>query len=139
MHSTIVTLAVLLTAPLAVAQQGGDTTRFDGNWNVNINCAQTRDAQGYAIQVPAQVTNGELKGTTGTKGGGDSHNISGRIAPDGSARFQVNGIAGAAKYLTGGAAAGTPYRYTAVGKFEAARGSAERVELRPCSLFFTKR
>ena len=116
-----------------------NTTTYDGNWNVTVTCAPTSDgALGYNLAFVAQVKDGFLRGAYGIEGDSSSLRIQGQIQPDGSARFDAQGITGERRYNVNGVATGSPYKYTVAATFDAARGSGRRLELRPCELRFAK-
>jgi class 3 adenylate cyclase len=116
-----------------------NTTTFDGNWNVTVNCTSTSDgALGYNLAFVAQVKDGFLRGTYGIEGDSSSLRIQGQIQPDGSARLDAQGVTGERRYNVNSTAKGTPYKYTVAATFDATSGSGRRQELRPCDLRFAK-
>lgn len=114
--------------------------RFDGTWAVTVSCpAAQNGAMGYRRYFLAEVREGRLQGDFGASQDGGTALLSGRIEPDGSATLMVRGTTGDPRY-SGGVKAGTPYGYEVVdGRFEDNRGSARRVETRPCDLSFSRR
>ena len=64
--------------------------------------------------------------------------LEGRIESDGGACLVARGLTGDPDYALGGVQRSSPY-VSVTAHFDAARGSGQRVELRPCQLTFVKR
>jgi hypothetical protein len=64
--------------------------------------------------------------------------VDGPIQLDGSAELFVQGGATPAAYTVGNLPAGSNYAYHIVARFEDARGTGTRQELRPCSFTAVK-
>ena len=144
-------VAILATAAAsAVAAQGAEQsepgsaapTRFDGVWSVTLVCADYKDAgvgaKGYTVRLIAEVKNGQLEGQRGKLGEPGSLHYSGRIQPDGSAELLANGFTGSPEYVPGRLASSTPYKYRMKGQFDERRGTAARLDTRPCEATFVK-
>ena len=121
-------------APAVPASAG----RFDGTWNVTLDCPKTGTAQGYVNRFVAQVRDGYLQGDFGTQGTAGSLRLSGSIQPDGTATLDAKGLTGDPKYNPTGGSAGTRYGYNVVAEFDGARGTGRRVQVRSCDLTFTR-
>jgi hypothetical protein len=130
------------SAPVVVASAAKPAAagagRFDGAWNVTLNCPRADNAQGYVSKFVAQVTNGYLKGDLGTEGSPGSLRLQGTIQPDGTATLEAKGLTGDPKYTIKGDKLGTPYGYSVVAEFEGARGTGRRIQLRACDLTFAR-
>lgn len=135
------TKAAAATMVPATATGAAAVTRsaaFDGAWNVTVTCQAAAGAAGYTIDLVAQVKDGYLRGIRGTEGTPDSLRIEGQIQPDGSASLDVRGLTGDPKYAVNQLARGSAYRYHVAARFDGARGTGTRTELRPCDLRFAK-
>ena len=117
----------------------GSVARFDGRWNVNVDCPKHPDgALGYVFDFVAEVKDGFLRGERAAEGPAGEIRIQGNIQPDGTAKFEVKGTTGDPKYLLKGGRTGTPYGYDVAARFEGSRGTGRRLQLRPCVLTFTR-
>lgn len=115
-------------------------SRFDGPWNVTVDCPKHEDgALGYAIELVAQVKDGVLRGEHGTEGTAGWLRLQGTIEPDGNAKFDAKGLTGDPKYNVKSVQKAYPYDYQVVARFEGARGTGRRLQLRACTLTFVKR
>jgi hypothetical protein len=81
---------------------------------------------------------GVLQAHYGTAGQPGSLTLTGQIAADGTGSIDARGIVSDPKYTINRSAKGTPYAYRATAHFEDARGTATRVQVRPCGLTFVK-
>jgi uncharacterized caspase-like protein len=127
-------------APRAAPASAAATSRFDGAWDVKIVCDRGRGgAQGYKLDMQAQVKDGVLKAQTANLGQPGTAEMNGRIQPDGSARLRVLGITGDARYSLDKRAQGSPYTYTVKAQFDDRQGSGQRLEERACELSFSRR
>ena len=123
----------------APAPTPGSAGRFDGTWNVTIDCPKHSDgALGYVYELVAQVRDGVLRGEQGTEGSAGSLKLQGEIQPDGSARLDAKGLTGDPKYNVKGVSSGVPYAYQVAARFEGSRGTGRRLQLRACELTFTR-
>ena len=126
------------TKPARALMPGG-ARRFDGTWNVTIDCPKHSDgALGYVYELVAQVKDGYLRGEQGTEGAPGSLKLQGEIQPDGSARLDAKGLTGDPKYNVKGVSSGVPYSYQVAARFEGPRGTGRRLQLRACELTFTR-
>jgi class 3 adenylate cyclase/Skp family chaperone for outer membrane proteins len=117
----------------------GAANRFDGTWNVTVDCAKTADgAFGYVLEFVAQVKDGVLRGEQGTEGAPSFLRIQGSIQPDGSARLDAKGMTGDQKYNANGVQRGIPYSYQVAAQFDGTHGSGRRLQLRACNLTFVR-
>ncbi len=129
-------------AALILAQAGHADPphhRFDGTWNTVLSCPNARGALGYSFEFATIVKDDQLHGEKGSKGQPGWLTLDGPIAADGAAELYVSGLVGAAPYAVGDRPAGTSYGYHVAAHFEAAAGSGQRVEGRPCTLTFKRR
>jgi uncharacterized caspase-like protein len=113
-------------------------SRFDGIWNVTVECSQTTGADGYILHFLGHIKDGVLTAQNGIEGRPSSLTLTGSIAADGTGTIQARGITGNPNLTVGRLDKGSPYAYSAVGKFEGSKGTASRVSLRPCTLTFVK-
>jgi hypothetical protein len=126
-------------------QQTGDqkpsalARRFDGTWQIAIACQPLGKAEGYTIQFPAQVKDGNLHGLRGTEGKPESLILDGRIQVDGSADIYAHGLTGNSRYTPGALPPGSPIGYHIQAKFDGSSGTGSRVELRACNFTALKR
>jgi hypothetical protein len=113
---------------------------FDGTWAVTVNCPRTpKGVLGYTYRFEAQVKGGVLHGQKGKSGEVSSLTIDGKIAADGAAGFKANGVTNNPDYVLKHRPTGSPYHYTAVGKFEVTHGAAHRTSGRKCDYSFVKK
>lgn len=134
------------TAARAPTQLAADTSsrtaqgdrRFDGRWNITVECPNVQGASGYTLELTAQVKDGFLRGERGTEGEPASIRLQGTIQSDGSAKLDAKGFTGDPKYNANRVQQGVPYAYTVEARFEGTRGTGRRVQLRPCDLTFFK-
>jgi hypothetical protein len=139
-----VTLQSIAFIAAACAAPGypATTNAFDGTWGVTLVCADYKDAgggaRGYTYRFLAQVKDGVLEAQRGTPGAPASVHYIGRIAGDGSVEIDAKGFTGDPDYAVGRVSRSTPYAYRMKGKFEADRGSATRLDLRPCEATFVR-
>jgi uncharacterized caspase-like protein len=111
--------------------------RFDGAWNVLVECPATGSATGYKLTVLANMKNGILHGQQQSPDGG-SLTLNGKIEGDGTGSIDARGTVGDPRTAANLLATGAPYSYRATARFEGSRGTATRVQVRPCSLTFVK-
>ncbi|HEY5867337.1 MAG TPA: caspase family protein, partial [Candidatus Tectomicrobia bacterium] len=74
----------------------------------------------------------------GGEGQPGSLTLTGRLAADGTGSIDARGLIGDPKYAINRIAKGTPYAYRATAHFDDTRGTATRVQVRPCTLTFVK-
>jgi hypothetical protein len=115
-----------------------DPARFDGTWNVTIECEPYKVAAGYRLQFLAQVKEGVIDAQNGVTGEPSSLTMTGKISADGNGSVAVRGLTGNPTTTLNREARGTSYGYRANVRFEGSRGSGNRVEARPCSLTFVR-
>jgi hypothetical protein len=136
---TFAPLARQRLAGLAARPPALDPARFDGTWNVAVQCPPHKDGAGYSMRFLVQIKDGALAGQHGIAGQPGSLALSGKIEPDGNAHIIARGITGDPKHTLTRLATGSAYSYRVVdARFEDSRGSGKRVEPRPCSLTFEK-
>ncbi len=116
-----------------------DPARFDGAWNVTIQCPAHNAAAGYTMRLLAEVKDGALNAQHGVPGQPDSLTLTGTISADGTASIAARGKTGDPKFSLHRESPGFPYAYPASARFEGSRGSGNRIDtLRPCSLTFVR-
>jgi len=136
--ASVGTPAVVPSARNPVAAEGG-AGRFDGTWNVTIDCPKHADgAFGYVYELVAQVKDGFLRGEQGTEGAPGSLRLQGNIQPDGSAKLDAKGLTGDPKYNVKSVSSGVPYAYQVAARFEGTRGTGQRLQTRTCALTFNR-
>jgi hypothetical protein len=113
--------------------------RFDGMWQIAIACQPSGKAEGYTLQFPAAVKDGNLHGLRGTEGKPESLILDGKIQADGSAEIFAHGLTGNSRYTPGALPPGSPIGYRIQAKFEHTSATGSRVENRPCTFTALKR
>ena len=135
---TFAALARQRLAGLTAKPPALDPARFDGTWNVTIECEPYKAAAGYRLQFLAQVKDGVIDAQNGVTGEPSSLTMSGKISADGNGSVAVRGLTGNPTTTLNREARGTSYGYRANLRFEGSRGSGNRVEARPCTLTFVR-
>ncbi len=131
--------SAVLAPDKGVPASPGGVGQFDGKWIVTVNCPKHDDgAQGYTMELVAEVKDGFLRGAKGSEGGAGSLRIEGPIQLDGRATFDARGVTADPKFNVKGAPMGTPYAYTVSARFEGSRGTGRRTQVRACLLTFVK-
>jgi hypothetical protein len=121
----------------------GNVGRFDGMWNVTLDCAKHPDgAAGFTLEFVAQVKDGFLRGDQGTEGAAGWLRLQGDIQSDGNAKLDAKGLTGDPKFNVKSVQKGVPYAYQVAARFEGSRGTGRRVQTpawpRACDLTFVK-
>jgi hypothetical protein len=137
-EGTFSALARQRLAGVAQQARAPDLGRFDGAWNVTVECPAHQGASGYTIRLLAQVRDGELAAQQGGVGQPGSLALSGKIQPDGKASIDARGMVGDPRTAANRLSQGSPYAYRVDALFDGARGVGNRTEIRPCSLTFVK-
>jgi len=130
-----------LLAPLGARAAKAATTRFDGTWEVALDCPDFVEGgrvKGYAFRFPAAVKDGKLRAQRLAEDAPGSLRLEGTIGADGQAELNARGRTAGAEYTLKGVQSGTPYSYGVAARFEAARGTGLRTEGRPCTFTFVK-
>jgi hypothetical protein len=136
---TLAPLARQRLAGLAARPPALDPARFDGTWNVTVQCPPHKDGAGYSMRFLVQIKDGVLAGQHGVAGQPGSLALSGKIEPDGNAHINARGVTADPKFTLNRLNPGSAYSYRVVdARFETSRGSGKRVEPRPCNLTFEK-
>jgi hypothetical protein len=114
--------------------------RFDGPWNVTVECPPHGPATGYTIRLLAQVKDGVLAAQQGGAGQPGSLTLSGKIEADGKASIDARGTVGGDLRTAGNRLSmGAPYGYRVDALFEGTRGVGNRTDsIRPCQYTFVK-
>jgi hypothetical protein len=136
-------LATLSVVAACVAAAGAGIWRFsqpnfDGTWSVYLVCSSVGTVQGYTYRFSAQAKDGILHGEYGIAGSPAWLAIDGPIEPDGHATLRAMGLIGNPATAFAQAKSGNSYSYTIEANFDGTQGSGKRVELRPCTVNFTK-
>jgi hypothetical protein len=126
-------LASVSKAPRALTP-----TKFDGTWDVTVDCPAHQAAAGYKWRFQAEVKDGVLAGQYGVAGNPSSMVLKGRIRADGTATLDAKGMVGDPKFTANRLSRGTNYSYRVDARFEDMSGSGQRIEARPCTLTFVK-
>jgi Caspase domain len=136
---TFAPLARQRLAGLAARPPALNPARFDGTWNVTVQCPPHKDGAGYSMRFLVQIKDGVLAGQHGVAGQPGSLALSGKIEPDGNAHINARGVTADPKFTLNRLSPGSAYSYRVVdARFETSRGSGKRVEPRPCNLTFEK-
>ncbi len=140
LHPAAALVMGVLAAGPAIAQGSAQSgSRFDGTWSVILTCDAARDgAAGYTLRFSAVVKDGLLHGEYGVRGQAGSLSLDGPIQMDGSALLSARGLTGNPDYVIGRLTSATPYAYRLQSRFEGARGTGARLEVRRCDAVFSK-
>ncbi len=131
--------ALALAAVIGGGASAQDTRQFDGTWLVLFTCIGAPDgAAGYTLRYLASVQDGVLHGERGVRGQEDFLSLDGTILPDGNAVLLATGLTGDARYTVGHVPAMSRVNYHIRARFQGARGTGMRMELRSCEAVFTK-
>jgi DNA-binding SARP family transcriptional activator len=136
-------LATFSVVAACVAAAGAGIWRFnlssfDGTWSVYLVCPSVGTVQGYTYRFSAGVKDGILHGETGIAGTPAWLAIDGPIRADGRAILSAKGLVGNPATAFALTKTGTSYSYTIEASFDGTQGSGNRLELRPCTVSFTK-
>ena len=96
------------------------------------------EAKGYTLVMDATVRQGWLDGQYGKPGSANSLRLSCAIQADGQAILMAEGFTGNPQYSIDRVPSSSRYSYTLKSRFEARRGSGQRVEGRPCEAVFVR-
>ena len=137
---------LLATALLSCAIGLGQTEggKFDGKWMTTVSCPPKGKTEGYKIQLPSVIANYQFRGEHGAAGQPGYLLLEGKIAADGTAKLNANGIVSSRKYGTGiFTSEGTDYSYKVNAQFQERQGSGMRdagrgIVGRPCTFEFVK-
>jgi hypothetical protein len=124
---------------LPTASLAAGIRSFDGLWLTTLSCPPAEDAPAYTHQFVSTVKGGVLYGVFGTVGEASSLELSGSVAPDGTAKLFVKGRTGSTEYDEPDTPRGTPYSYSVDAHFAALSGTGTRIESRPCTFQFEKK
>jgi hypothetical protein len=139
-QGTFATLARQRLASVSQPAPARDLARFDGAWNVTVQCPAHGSASAYTRRLLAQVKDGALAAQMGDVGQPGFLTLSGKIQPDGKASIDARGMVGDARNAVNRLSQGAAYAYRVDAVFEGARGVGNRTDdaARPCSLTFVK-
>ena len=139
-QGTFAALARQRLASVSQRARAPDLARFDGAWNVTVQCPAHGTASGYTRRLLAQVKDGALAAQLGDVGQPNSLTLSGKIQPDGKASIDARGMVGDPGNAVNRLSQGATYAYRVDAVFEGARGVGNRTDdaARPCSLTFVK-
>ncbi|HLH96708.1 MAG TPA: hypothetical protein VKW08_16465 [Xanthobacteraceae bacterium] len=125
-------IAVMIGAPACASP-------FDGTWSTTAECPrEPGGGEGYTWRFLSTIRDGQLHGQYGTPGKPASATVEGLIENNGSGTLHVVGIAGDSKYNINNVPRGSPIDYQVSVRFEAARGSGERLSGRTCHYTFLR-
>jgi hypothetical protein len=138
-QGTFAPLARQRLARVSQAAPARDLGRFDGAWNVTVQCPAHGPAAAYTRRLLAQVKDGALAAQLGDVGQPGSLTLSGKIQPDGKASIDARGMVGDPRNTANRLSQGTTFAYRVDAVFEDTRGVGNRADdVRPCSLTFVK-
>jgi hypothetical protein len=138
-QGTFAPLARQRLASVSQPARARDVARFDGAWNVTVQCPAHGSAAGYTRRLLAQVKDGALAAQLGNVGQPGWLTLSGKIQPDGKASIDASGMVGDPRNTANRLSQGTGFAYRVDAVFEDTRGVGNRTdEVRPCSLTFVK-
>lgn len=138
-QGTFAALARQRLASVSQPARARDPARFDGAWNVTVQCPAHGSASGYTRHLLAQVKDGALAAQLGDVGQPGSLMLSGKIQPDGKASIDARGMVGDPRNTVNRLGQGATFAYRVDAVFEGARGVGNRTDdARPCSLTFVK-
>ncbi len=138
--TTVVLPAVpMQTAPPASAPQANN--RFDGAWQAIIACEKADDgAAAWSRLFPATVANGRFTGGWEAHDRqGSTMSFEGPVSADGSMTLTVTGFTGPPDYSVRRVVQGSAVNFHVVGKLVGDHGEGQRIELRRCSMNFTRK
>ena len=115
------------------------TTKFDGEWDVNMTCPKAGNASVYNRYFVATVKDRAFHGEISKLGMPGWLVMDGMIASDGKATLIAKGLTANPATNLAGARPGTPYSFTVTAQFDDSSGSGRRNEDRPCTLTFARR
>ena len=130
-QGTFAVLARQRLASVSQPTQARDLARFDGVWNVTVQCPAHGSAAAYTKHLLAQVKDGAVTARQGEVGQPNSLALSGKIQPDGKASIDARGMVGDPRNAVRGLSQGTAYAYRVDAVFEGTRGVGNRAERRP--------
>lgn len=131
-----------LLAALGPKGAVGATPRFDGAWEVAIDCPAVKGppaVRGYVLRFTGLVKDGRFTATHLADDQPGALRLDGILEADGQAHLTAHGRTAAAEHSLKQSPPGTAYTYGVEAAFEARRGTGRRVEGRPCSFTFMKR
>ena len=138
-QGTFAALARQRLAGVSQPARARDLARFDGAWNVTVQCPAHGTASGYTRRLLAKVKDGALAAQLGDVGQPGWLTLSGKIQPDGKASIDAHGMVGDPRNTVNRLSQGATFAYRVDAVFEGARGVGNRTdEVRPCSLTFVK-
>jgi hypothetical protein len=138
-QGTFAALARQRLASVSQQARARDLGRFDGTWNVTVQCPAHGIASGYTRRLLAQVKDGALAAQQGDVGQPGWLTLSGKIQPDGKASIDARGLVGDSRNAANRLSQGAAFAYRVDAVFEGARGVGNRTDdVRPCSLTFIK-
>ena len=136
----LLTVCLLLLLPAALI--GGEG--FDGKWLTTVTCPPKGSTEGYKLQLPSVVQDGNFRGEHGTAGEPGYLLIEGKIKADGAAKLSASGIVASRNYARGVFAhKGEEYSYGIKAQFKESGGTGTRdqglgIVGRPCTFEFVK-
>jgi Caspase domain len=125
--------------PPVRSQDIGTPHKFDGTWDITVGCPSDGKALGYSRTLTGTITNGRLHGEVLQEGTAGWLAINGPVEESGKAVLTVRGLTNDPKFTFNRAKAGSAYSYTVNAQFDASTGAGKRVELRPCTVNFSRR
>jgi hypothetical protein len=134
----VVCVLLLLPQVLSAGEQ------FDGKWLTTVTCPPKGNTEGYKLQLPSVIKDGNFRGERGTAGEPGYLLIEGKIADAGAAKLSASGIVSSRKYARGVFAyEGEEYSYKIKAQFKETEGTGIRDEGlgivgRPCTFEFVK-
>lgn len=139
-QALIVLAGLVCTQTAALAQAG--TSRFDGAWEVTIDCPDHDEdigVKGYLQQFPGEIRNGQFRAVHGTEGQPGWHLVQGVIAEDGTSTLKLDGIVKSTNHSVNRPPKGKPYSYRIKAQFEPTSGTGQRIGKRKCDYTFKRR
>ncbi len=118
-------------------------TRYDGDWTTHMACEAHGETPAYKFEFPSTIKEGVFHGQHGEEGGPGYLVIDGKIADDGSAKFEAKGHVSQNHAHGVFAMKGNNYSYNIKAHFEDTKGTGTRDEGagilgRPCTFEFVK-
>jgi len=115
---------LLLTQATSLAVE-----RFDGNWVTKLTCPPKGSTSGYTWEFPATIQNSNFHGERGKAGEPGYLLLEGKIAENGSAKLNANGVVASRQYARGVFAhKGEDYSYDVKADFKESEGSGVKSE-----------
>jgi hypothetical protein len=137
----VLAVAAATTSLVLAAPAGASTTRFDGDWNVHLDCPASADghAEAYAYDFPVKVDGSFLAGEHGTRGQSGWLRLTGLINDDGTASLLAEGLTNLPSYALYNVQQATHYKHLVQATFgDDGHGKGQWITIRTCTFDFRR-